>query len=432
MRHAMEEASQVVAAAAVTNFGIGQDGSHSQDRAGLRSLVRNNSSVNSSLDSDHFSDILTDTPCCENESKCRGESQAGPEDFLMPTGEGNNNDDRDKTLRIRKATTVDSGGESDIRKRRDSKDQSKSDDGANGIEQGGKAVVPEDRVEELFPFFGCHGHCLLGLQDMPTHLQFNRHVHSGYRPLHDFKGCCGSLFYIHNETVNIITHVIPIVWVLLYWRSMYPWEEIQGNSFLNVLGWSHVIASISPWLGSVIYHLFMNHRGGAKLYNLLLRFDMFGIWVTECFGALTNLSASTWCLPGNFQSVIIIMYAIGSVWGLQKALTAWTPMGRRMCFAPVFVTRLLGFFLRISKYGGGEPDVLLYVILQDVVSLIGGMIGVIRVPEKWFPGKLDLFCNSHHIMHVLVVLAVFYMNLATNGDIRWIIKNYSQGQCAAT
>ena len=65
---------------------------------------------------------------------------------------------------------------------------------------------------------------------------------------------------------------------------MYPWEEIEGNTFLNVLGWSHVIASISPWLGSVTYHLFMNHRKGARLYHLLLQLDMFGIWVTECFG----------------------------------------------------------------------------------------------------------------------------------------------------
>ena len=86
-----------------------------------------------------------------------------------------------------------------------------------------------------------------------------------------------------------------------------------------------------------------------------------------CFvGALTNISASTWCLPGQLQSMIIVMYALGSIWGLHKALTAWTPLARRLCFAPVFITRIFGFLLRISRYGGGEPDILIHVILQVI------------------------------------------------------------------
>ena len=42
--------------------------------------------------------------------------------------------------------------------------------------------------------------------EIPAHLRFNRYVTSHYRPLDDWKGCLRSLFYIHNETVNIFTH----------------------------------------------------------------------------------------------------------------------------------------------------------------------------------------------------------------------------------
>jgi len=122
---------------------------------------------------------------------------------------------------------------------------------------------------------------------------------------------------------------------------------------------------------------------------------------------------------------------VASAWGLYKALTAWSPLARRMCFTGVVVSRVLGFIVRVSHFGGGDPNILLHVILQDAISIIGGMIGVVRIPEKWFPGKLDMFCNSHHIMHVFVVWAVFHMNEASNGDIRWILKNYSRSQCAA-
>lgn len=47
---------------------------------------------------------------------------------------------------------------------------------------------------------------LLHWKDMPRHLQFNPYIFTGYRPLLSIWGCIHSLFYIHNETINIITH----------------------------------------------------------------------------------------------------------------------------------------------------------------------------------------------------------------------------------
>lgn len=47
---------------------------------------------------------------------------------------------------------------------------------------------------------------LLSWKDMPRHLQFNPHIHTGYRPLMTFDECLCSLFYWHNETINIFSH----------------------------------------------------------------------------------------------------------------------------------------------------------------------------------------------------------------------------------
>lgn len=47
---------------------------------------------------------------------------------------------------------------------------------------------------------------LLHWRDMPQHLQFNPYVLTGYRPLQSWGGCVRSLFYFHNETINILTH----------------------------------------------------------------------------------------------------------------------------------------------------------------------------------------------------------------------------------
>ncbi|CAG4982749.1 unnamed protein product [Parnassius apollo] len=61
-------------------------------------------------------------------------------------------------------------------------------------ENGTKETAANDTVE------------LLHWRDMPKHLQFNPYVLTGYRPLQDWSGCVRSLFYFHNETINIFTH----------------------------------------------------------------------------------------------------------------------------------------------------------------------------------------------------------------------------------
>lgn len=47
---------------------------------------------------------------------------------------------------------------------------------------------------------------LLQWREMPRHLQFNPYIMTGYRPLLSPWGCINSIFYMHNETVNILTH----------------------------------------------------------------------------------------------------------------------------------------------------------------------------------------------------------------------------------
>ena len=47
---------------------------------------------------------------------------------------------------------------------------------------------------------------LLEINQIPIHLRFNKYVLTHYRPPSDLIGCLKSLFYLHNETVNILTH----------------------------------------------------------------------------------------------------------------------------------------------------------------------------------------------------------------------------------
>ncbi|KNC25008.1 hypothetical protein FF38_11933, partial [Lucilia cuprina] len=64
---------------------------------------------------------------------------------------------------------------------------------------------PDSKIKDL-SISGLVEAELLQWQDMPQYLQFNPYVLKGYRPLQTFKGCLLSLFYWHNETINILTH----------------------------------------------------------------------------------------------------------------------------------------------------------------------------------------------------------------------------------
>ena len=61
-----------------------------------------------------------------------------------------------------------------------------------------------------------------------------------------------------------------------------------------------------------------------------------------------------------------------------------------------------------------------FLSYQDIVAISGAYIGATNIPEKWFPGNLDLVFNSHHIMHVMVVYAAYQMHLAVRLDLLWM------------
>ncbi|KAK9505260.1 hypothetical protein O3M35_009351 [Rhynocoris fuscipes] len=201
-----------------------------------------------------------------------------------------------------------------------------------------------------------------------------------------------------------------------------PWTQIDSH----FLAWCHIAGSVAPWIGSFIYHLFMNIKKPPSFYQRLLQLDMLGIWVSQSFGALPMVCASVYCLPRVLQWLIISCYCIFAIVGLFKAMSASSPWNRRLCFALPFLMRNLLCVLRLTKYGGGDPSCITYVILQDLLSVVGGAIGAVNIPEKWFPGCLDLYLNSHNIMHVLVVLAVYCMYHSASSDLVWMS---SQGSC---
>lgn len=62
--------------------------------------------------------------------------------------------------------------------------------------------------------------------DLPAWLQDNQHIHSGYRPAsNSYRKSFASLTHLHNESVNIYTHLVGAV--LAFLAAVYAYEALR-------------------------------------------------------------------------------------------------------------------------------------------------------------------------------------------------------------
>lgn len=86
--------------------------------------------------------------------------------------------------------------------------------------------------------------------------------------------CCGCNF------IALSFAGIPLLCFLVLLPLNIPWSQIS----VTWLGVVHFLACLSPQLGSVLYHLFMNHEGGEPVYHTLLKLDVCGICMINTLG----------------------------------------------------------------------------------------------------------------------------------------------------
>lgn len=86
----------------------------------------------------------------------------------------------------------------------------------------------------------------------------------------------------------------------------------------------------------------------------------------------------------------------------------------------------------LSKYKRFSIDCHTTSLFQDIFAISGGIIGATNIPERWFPGTLDLIANSHHFMHVMVLLAAYQMHKAVSMDLVWMtMVKQNGGLCSS-
>lgn len=135
--------------------------------------------------------------------------------------------------------------------------------------------------------------------EIPEWYQDNEFIRYGYRPVsNSTHACFASWLYLHNESVNIYSHLVPAVFFLAsegmfyrYLQVKYPEATLSDHAIFAFFLLTAVIC-----LGlSTTYHTLMNHS--LQVSELWLRLDFVGIIVLTLGDFVSGIYMVFYCEP---------------------------------------------------------------------------------------------------------------------------------------
>ncbi|KAI5285708.1 hypothetical protein KEM52_002320 [Ascosphaera acerosa] len=255
---------------------------------------------------------------------------------------------------------------------------------------------------------------LVHWDDLPLWQRDNQFIQRGYRPAsNSYRGSFRSLGYLHNETVNIYTHLLPSLltipasWVII--RALRA--RYSTASQADTVAFACFFLGAVTCLGmSATYHTISNHSSRvARVGNALDYLGIVGL-ITGSF--VPSIYYGFYCHPGLQVVYWTMICAIGlgcatvSVFNRFRS-PQWRPF-RAAMFIAMGLSAVFPVCHGIAKFGVAQMQQqigLSWLLLQGFLYILGAYLYAIRVPEKWYPGRFDILGSSHQIFHVLVVTA---------------------------
>ncbi|CAA0840253.1 Heptahelical transmembrane protein 3 [Striga hermonthica] len=303
---------------------------------------------------------------------------------------------------------------------------------------------------------------LLKYEELPEYLKDNEFIRDYYRCEWPLKDAALSLFCLHNETLNIWTHLIGFLIFLGLtvmsltekttfehgiaiflgegkdgWLKTKMMNQSNGCSafFQDSYSGTTIPLPMWPWLvfltgsmcclvTSAVSHLLSCHSIG--LCYLLWRLDYAGISLM----IVSSFFAPVYYVFYDHPVCLLLYLSSIAILGVLATATLLAPALSTAQFRPLRAALFLcmGFSGVVPAahaallHWGTHPHVrasLAYEALMGVLYGLGAAFYVARVPERWRPGAFDVVGHSHQIFHVFVVAAALVHCAATLTIMEW-------------
>jgi len=216
-------------------------------------------------------------------------------------------------------------------------------------------------------------------------------IGSGYRPSLDYRGCLWSSLRIHNETVNIWTHLLGFLFFHLIFlqelTAQQPREwRYWSSSLLQLLSYQLAL------LNSSLVHNFLCHQPSTR--HLWFKLDQAGIllslFATYVRVLVTIFHCSSYLLSTHLLVVCFLFISL--------LVTKRRSKSDSVAVGPLLVIAVYGVapILQWGAGSGGAAPGLPWLLLPYIQGGLGVGLYLTHLPERLLPpGLADIWGSSH-------------------------------------
>lgn len=264
--------------------------------------------------------------------------------------------------------------------------------------------------------------------EIPEWQKDNEHILNGYiLETKSVGACLKSLLYLHNESVNIYTHLIP-GWCFLL-MTLFNQLAIERYETTRMIDYIMIdlffLGGFTCLMMSSTFHCFKCHSlPVAVLGNKLDYLGIVALVVTSMVSILFYGFHDNNLYFYVFSGLTIMFGLACTIVSLSDKFRSrdWRPY-RAALFVAFGLSALFPVIAGICHYGFKVTWTriqLKWVFLEGVFYILGALLYGVRFPERVAPGTFDIWGQSHQLFHVLVVIAASCHLRALLGAYKWV------------
>ncbi|XP_066275446.1 membrane progestin receptor beta-like [Branchiostoma lanceolatum] len=261
-------------------------------------------------------------------------------------------------------------------------------------------------------------------------------VLTGYRPPHrPWRYYLMSMFSLHNETLNVWTHLVPCIYVL-YMLNTYCDEVDYTDGVSGKLFLFYAISTFTVHFLSACAHLLCSRSVAA--HRVAFIFDYMGIAFYTFSGSLSLCYISSkpsfaYAVHPWFPWVALLFNCLYMVASAHSHVRYRRGDPERalfqVCsFGSMYLLGTLPIIHRILSdvYNGTVDDATWTHLRHILFIVIGGFFHASEVPQRFFPGMCDVIGHGHQIFHVfssamaLTQMQAIFADLQNHGHLNLV------------
>ena len=210
---------------------------------------------------------------------------------------------------------------------------------------------------------------------------------------------------LHNQTINIYTSLIPFCVVIFMLLS----DIFFSDNELSALPFCYGISMAVSMLFSVYYHV--GCCGMPSNYMRCLKVDLFGIFCIFSVSMFSGFWLGFNCHP-SLQFTYSVTHAVVCVFVLFPIIFLFEndqiPYRRKKyLFMCVMCSEVMPIIHWIYLYHATLGDFIWSPLRAVIANIVGAFFLQSSVPERFWPGKFDIFFHSHQWWHICCVISSF-------------------------